>query len=144
MAITNAMCNSYKSEVLDGVHEAGDEYKIALIKSGHAGTFNKTTDNYSDLGADEVANGSGYTTGGKVLASRVVSLDGDVAITDWADPVWAAATISADGALIYNNSQSGKAVAVFAFPTQPTVSTNGSFTAVLPAAAAATALVRIA
>lgn len=143
MAVTTAMCNSYKLDGHNGVHQPGDDYKIALIKAGHAGTFGKATTNYSDLGSDEVANGNGYTTGGKSLTSRAASLDGDAAIVDFADPVWTAATISADGALIYNASRSNKAVAVFSFGGTIT-STNAAFSATIPAPAAATALVRFA
>lgn len=141
MAITTAIANSFKQEALDGVHEAGDVYKFALIKSGHAGVFNKATTNYSDLGADEVANGNGYATGGQVLAGRISALTGDVANVTWTDPLWDPATISADGGLIYNSSQGNKAVMTVSFGGT-VISTAGPFTADLPATGAA-ALLRI-
>jgi len=139
MAITAAVCNSYKKEVLDGVHEAGDTYKIALYTS--AATLSKATTAYS--ATNEVANGNGYTTGGATLAGFTTALDTDTAMLDWStDPTWPAATITARGALIYNSTQSNKAVAVLDFGADIT-STNGTFTVAFPAAAAATALVRI-
>jgi hypothetical protein len=140
-SITTALANSFKLEVLDGVHAAADVYKCALIKAGYAGTFDKTIDNYSDLGTDEVANGNGYVTGGQVLAGRVSALTGDVANVTWADPVWDPATIAADGVVIYNSSKGNKVVMVGSFGGT-VASTNGPFTADLPASGAA-ALIRI-
>jgi hypothetical protein len=144
MAITTAICNSFKTEVLNGTHASADVYKAALIKTGHAGTFSKATTNYSALGTDEVANGNGYTTGGVTLAGRAVALSTDTATLDFTDPSWSSATFSADGLLIYNSSKSNAAVAVFLFSNAPVSATNGTFTAVLPAADASNALVRIA
>jgi hypothetical protein len=140
MPITAAICNSYKTEILQGVHEAADTYKIALYPS--AATLSKATTVYSSTG--EVANGNGYTTGGATLAGFNVTLDGDTAILDWTtDPSWAAATITARGALIYNSTQANKAVAVLDFGSDIS-STAGTFTVTLPAPAAATGLLRIA
>lgn len=138
MAITTAICNSFKQEILQGVHEAGDTYKIALF-SGTA-TLNKSTTAYGTTG--EVS-GTGYTAGGQALTGFAVTLDGDTACVDFDDPVWSNATITAGGALIYNASQSNKAVAVYSFGGDVS-STNADFTAQMPAAAAATALIRIA
>jgi hypothetical protein len=139
MAITAAICNSFKQEILQGVHEASDEYMIALYPS--SATLSKATTAYSSSG--EVANGNGYDTGGKLLVGFSVTLDGDTAILDWTtDPSWAAATITARGALIYNSSQSNKAVAVLDFGGDIS-STAGTFTVTLPAPAAATGLIRI-
>lgn len=140
MAITTAICNSFKKEILEGVHEASDTYKMALYTS--AATLNKSTTAYSST--NEVANGNGYTTGGVTLSGYTTALDTDTAYIDWTtDPSWAAASITARGCLIYNASQSNKAVAVYDFGADIT-STNGTFTVTLPAAAAATALVRVA
>ena len=139
MAITAAICNSFKQEILQGVHEAADTYKIALYPS--TATLSKATTVYSSTG--EVANGNGYTTGGATLAGFSVTLDGDTAILDWTtDPSWAAATITARGALIYNATQGDKAVAVLDFGSD-IASTAGTFTVTLPAPAAATGLIRI-
>lgn len=137
MAITNAVCNSYKLELIDGVHLAADVLKIALFTS--AATLNKSTTVYA--ATNEVV-GTGYTAGGATLAGRASSLDGDAAIVDFIDPAWAAATITARGALIYNSTRSNKAVAVLDFGSDIT-STAGTFTVVLPAPVAATALLRI-
>lgn len=143
MSITTAVSNQCKQDWLNGVHQPGDTYKAALIKTGHAGTFDKNTDNYSDLGADEVANGNGYTTGGKTLTGFSVGITGDVAHLSFDDPAWTAATFSADGLLIYNSSKSNKVLGVHAFPNAPVAATNGTFTADLPAPGAS-ALLRIA
>jgi len=97
------------------------------------------------LSTNEVANGNGYTTGGFTMAGRAVSLSGSTAIIDWTtDPNWSAATFSADGMLIYNSSKSNKAVAVYLFSNAPVSATAGTFTAVLPAADASNAIVRLA
>lgn len=137
MAITQALCNSYKQEVLQGVHEAADTYKIALFTS--AATLDKTTTAYS---ATNEVSGTGYSAGGVALSGYTTGLSGDTAYIDFADPSWAAASITARGAVIYNSSQSNKAVAVLDFGADFT-STAGTFTVVLPAAGA-TAIVRIA
>jgi hypothetical protein len=138
MAITAAICNSYKQEILQGVHEAGDTYKIALFTS--AATLSKATTAYA--ATNEVANGNGYTTGGATLAGFTVSIATDTAYLDWTtDPSWAAATFTARGALIYNSTQTDKAVAVLDFGADITA-TAGTFTVTFPAAGA-TALIRI-
>lgn len=134
MAITTAMCNSYKQELLDGIHQAADVYKIALIKAGAAGTFGKATTNYSALGTDE-ATGTGYVAGGNTLTGYTNALTVDTASIDWADSVWSAASISADGALIYNSTRANKAVAVLAFADTsaiPVTSTGAAFTVTIP------------
>lgn len=139
MAITQAFCNSYKLEILQGVHEAADTYKIALYVS--AATLNKSTTVYA--ATNEVV-GTGYTVGGATLSGFSVTLDTDTAMLDWTtDPTWPAATITARGALIYNSTQGNKAVAVLDFGSDIT-STNGTFTVQLPAPAAATGLIRVA
>lgn len=139
MAITAAICNSYKEEILQGVHDSGDTYKIALYTSSAA--LSKATTAYTASG--EVASGGGYTTGGQTLVGFDVTLDGDTAILDFTtDPTWPAATITARGALIYNSSKTNKAVAVLDFGSD-IVSTDGTFTVTFPAAAAATGLICI-
>ena len=139
MAIVTAVCNSFKKEILEGVHEAADVYKIALYTS--AATLNKSTTAYS--ATNEVA-GTGYTAGGATLSGYTTALDTDTAYIDWTvDPTWSTATITARGALIYNSTQANKAVATYDFGSDIT-STAGTFTVTLPAAAAATATVRVA
>lgn len=142
--ITTAICDSFKQEALDGVHLAADEYRIALIKPSPTGTFGQATTNYSELGADEVAAGNGYTQGAKVLAGRVSSLANHVAFLNFTNPVWANSTIVASGALIFNATRGNKAVAVYLFTNAPVTSTNGNFTGTMPAADSANAVVRLA
>lgn len=139
MAITQAMCSSFKQELLGGIHDLDtDTIRIALYTS--AATLGAATTAYS--ATNEVV-GSGYTAGGNALTSPVISLDGTTAIVDFADTTWPAATITARGALIYNASKANRAIAVLDFGSDK-VSTDGDFTVVMPAAAAATAIVRIA
>ena len=142
MAITTAMCNSFKQELLGGVHDLDtDTLKVALIKQSPTGTFGAGTTNYSDLTTDE-ATGTNYTSGGQELDSPVISLSSGTAFVDFADEVFSNLTISADGALIYNASQGNKAVAVFDFGGTVT-STSGDFTLVFPTADASNAVIRI-
>jgi hypothetical protein len=142
MAITTAMCNSFKEELLGGVHDLDtDTLKVALIKESPTGTFGAATTNYSDLSTDE-ATGTNYTAGGQSLDSPTISLSGGTAFVDFADEVFSNLTISADGAIIYNASQGNKAVAVFDFGGTVT-STSGDFTLVFPTADASNAVIRI-
>lgn len=142
MAITTAMCNSFKEELLGGVHDLDtDTLKVALIKQSPTNTFGAATTNYSDLSTDE-ATGTNYTAGGQSLDSPTISLSGGTAFVDFADEVFSNLTISADGALIYNASQGNKAVAVFDFGGTVT-STSGDFTLVFPTADASNAVIRI-
>lgn len=142
MAITTAMCNTFKQELLGGVHDLDtDSLKIALIKASPVGDYDASTTNYSDLGADE-ATGTNYTAGGQALDSATITLSGTTAFVDFADEVFSNLTISADGALIYNTSQANKAIAVFSFGTTVT-STAGDFTVIFPAADASNAVIRI-
>lgn len=138
MAITAAVCTSYKQEVMQGVHEAADTYKIALYTS--TATLSGATTAYS---ATNEVSATGYTAGGATLSGFSVTVDGTTAILDFADPAWTNSTITARGALIYNSTQGNKAVAVLDFGGDIT-STNDTFTVTFPAAAAATGLVRIA
>jgi hypothetical protein len=152
MAITTAMCNSFKQELLGGVHDLDtDTIKIALIKVSHSGTYGAGTTNYSDLtGATDEAVGTNYTAGGQGLdvpndeGSSIISLDtgNNTAFLNFRDEVFANLTISAVGAIIYNSSKSNKAIALFDFGGTVT-STSGDFTIVFPAAAHNTAVVRI-
>jgi hypothetical protein len=145
MAITTAMCNSFKQELLGGVHDLDtDVLKIALIEDTPSGTYDASTTNYSNVtvNSDEAV-GTNYVTGGNTLGSAVIALDGSTATVDFADTTWASATVSADGCIIYNTSQGNAAVAVIDFGGTKT-STNGDFTIQLPAADASNAIVRIA
>ena len=139
MAITQAMCSSFKSELFGGVHDIDtDTIKIALFTS--AATLSAATTAYST--SDEVV-GTGYTAGGNTLTGAAISLDGTTAIVDFADSTWAAATITARGALIYNASKADRAIAVLDFGSDKS-STAGDFSISFPAPAAATAILRVA
>ena len=145
MAITTALCNSFKEELLGGVHDLDtDTIKVALIKDTPTGTYNKSTTNYSDVTGDsDEVTGTGYTAGGNTLTSPVISLDGDTAIVDFADTTWSTATIAADGCIIYNSTASGAAIAVINFGGTVT-STAGDFIVSFPTADASDAIIRIA
>lgn len=142
MAITTAMCTSFKKEVLEALHDfnatSGSVFKIALYTS--AATLDATTTAYSTT--NEVV-GTGYTAGGVTLTNVDPTTSGTTAFADFADATWASATITAAGALIYNSSQSNKAVAVLSFGGDKT-STNGDFVIQFPAADASNAIIRIA
>ena len=144
MAITTAMCNTFKQELLGGVHDLDtDSLKVALIKASPSGTYGAATANYSDVtGNSDEASGTNYSAGGQVLDSASITLSGTTAFVDFADEVFSNLTISADGAIIYNSSQSNKAIAVFNFGSTVT-STAGDFTVVFPTADASNAVIRI-
>ena len=145
MAITTAMCNSFKTELLGGLHDLDtDSIKLALIKASPSGTYNTNTTNYSNVtGNSDEASGTGYSAGGQVLDGAAISLSGDTAIVDFTDEVFSDVTVSADGCIIYNTSNSNSAIAVIDFGG--TVSaTAGDLTIEFPAAGASTAVIRIA
>jgi hypothetical protein len=142
--ITTAMCNSFKQELLGGVHDLDTHtLKIALIKPSPTGSFSKATTNYTDLTANsDEATGTNYSAGGQALDSPVISLSGDTALVDFADEVFSNLTITAAGALLYNSSASNKAIAVFSFGSN-VASTAGDFTVIFPTADASNAVIRI-
>ena len=145
MAITSAICTSFKQELLVGTHNftatSGNTFKIALYTSSAslgAGTTAYSTSN-------EITNSSGtaYTAGGATLTSVTPTTDSTTAVCDFSDVSFSSATFTANGALIYNDTQSDKAVAVIAFGGDKTV-TSGTFTIQFPAADASNAIIRIA
>jgi len=145
MAITTAMCTSFKQELLGGIHDLDtDSIKLALIKATPTGTYGAATTNYSDVtGNSDEASGTNYSAGGQVLDGATISTDGTTAIVDFTDEVFADVTVSADGCIIYNASQGNKAVCVIDFGG--TVSaTAGDLTIEFPAADASNAVIRIA
>lgn len=151
ISLTNAMPTSFKVELFKGLHDftasTGDTFRIALFKSAAAGagTYGATTTNYSDMtgNSDEVANGSGYTTGGEDLTSVTPTSDSTTAICDFDNVTWTGATFTSCGALIYNTDNSNSACAVLTFGGDQQV-TSGDFQVQFPTAAAATAIIRIA
>lgn len=140
MAITQAMCTSFKVDLLDAEHDFGvDTFKIALYTS--SATLDATTTAYS---ATNEASGTGYTAGGNILTvSTLPTSSGTTAYLSFSNTTWSAATITARGALIYNSSKSNKAVAVLDFGADKT-STAGDFTINFPTADASNAIIRIA
>lgn len=149
MAITQAMCTSFKVQILNGIHAFGttvvragttaDTFKIALYTS--SATLGATTTAYS--GTNEVS-GTNYTPGGNTLTTIAPTSSGTTAYLDFNDTTWSASTITANGCLIYNDTQTGDpAVAVLAFGGDKT-STAGDFTIQFPTADATNAIIRIA
>ena len=151
MAIAQAMCTSFKKELLQGVHNfknsGGDTFKLALFAEGSGGKSSTT----ATLGASttalvttgEVASSGTYATGGGTLTRVDPTTSGTTAFTDFSDLSFTTATITAMGALIYNSSDSNKAVAVLDFTSNKT-STAGTFTIQFPTADASNAIIRIA
>ena len=142
--ITTAMCNSFKQELLGGVHDLDTHtLKIALIKPSPTGSFGAATTNYSQLtGSSDEATGTNYSAGGQTLDSATITLSGTTAFVDFADEVFSNLTITAAGALLYNTSASNKAIAVFSFGSN-VASTAGDFTVIFPTADASNAVIRI-
>jgi hypothetical protein len=144
MAFTgNFMPTSFKVQLLNGLQNfSANTFKIALYTS--SATLDANTTAYST--SNEVATGGNYVAGGNTLSVSTTPTDGGSGTTayiDFADTTWSAATITARGALIYNNSQANSAVAVLDFGSDKT-STDGDFTVQFPAATNTTAIIRIA
>ena len=156
MAHTQAVTTSFKSELLQGIHNfhngsgggtttstgTGNTFKIALYTS--SSTMSASTTAYTTT--NEVS-GTNYSAGGNTLTNVDPSTSGTTALTDFADTTWSSATITANGALIYNSSttagSANRAVVVLAFGGDKT-STAGDFTVTFPAADASNAIIRIA
>jgi len=145
MAITSAVCNSFKTEVLRAIHnftQGGNSFKLALYTS--SATLNKSTTAYAST--NEISNtaGSAYSAGGKALTNVTPALSGDTACCDFADISFTSASFTANGCLIYNDTASGDpAVCAIAFGGDKTVS-SGTFTIQFPTADASNAILRIA
>ena len=144
MAITQAMCNSFKQELLEGVHNfknsGGDTFKLALFTS--SASLDSTTTAYSS--SNEVGNSGTYSAGGGSLTRVDPSLKStSTATTDFSDISFTSATITARGALIYNSSDSDKAVCVLNFGSDKS-SSSGTFQVVFPTNDASNAIIRIA
>ena len=142
MAISTAFCTSFKQGLMQGLHDfdnpGGNTFKIALYTS--SATLGASTTAYS---ATNEVSGTGYTAGGNTLTSVTPTTSGTTAYTDFADTTWSNATITANGALIYNANSSNASCVVLAFGSDKT-SSNGDFTIVFPTANATDAIIRIA
>ena len=141
MAITQALCTSFKQELVTGVHDftagTGDTFKIALYTN--SATLDASTTQYTTN--DEIS-GDGYTAGGAPLISVTPAIFGSVAICDFDDVTWNSATFVTRGALIYNSSKSDKAVCVLDFGADKPVNT-GDFSIIFPEPDNLNAIIRI-
>ena len=140
MAITQAMATSFKVQLLNGQQNfSADTFKLALYTS--SATINENTTAYTS--SNEVPSTGNYSAGGNTLTVSVTPTNsGNVAYISFANTSWANATITAAGALIYNNSQSNAAVCVLNFGGDKT-STNGTFAVNFPTADASNAIIRL-
>ena len=149
MAITQAVCNSFKVEILKGLHNftatTGNTFKLALFDN--EASLNASTTTYA-TSADEVADSGTYSEGGGALTSVTPTLSSDTAVCDFADISFTSATISAQAAVIYNSSTvsgltTNASVCILDFGGVKT-STAGTFTITFPAAESTAAILRIA
>ena len=142
MAITSAICTSFKQELLVATHNftasTGDTFKLALYTS--SATLGATT---TACTTTEEVSGTNYTAGGGTLTSVTPTTSGTTAVCDFADLTFGTATITARGCLIYNDTDSDKAVAAIDFGGDKT-STAGDFTIVFPSPTATGAIIRLA
>ena len=147
MTISSAVCNSFKQEILVGTHNftvlgsGGNAFKLALYTS--SASLGAGTTAYATTNEISNTSGSAYTAGGKSIVSVTPVLSGSTAVCDFADISFTSASFTANGCLIYNDTQADKAVCVVAFGSDKTVS-SGTFTIQFPAADASNAIVRIA
>ncbi len=140
----NYMCTSFKQELMVGTHNfttsTGDSFKLALYDNN--ASFDASTTAYT--ASNEVANSGTYTAGGGALTNVTPTTSGTTALTDFADLTFTSATITARGALIYNDTAAGDpSVIVLDFGSDKS-STSGDFQIVFPAADASNAIIRIA
>lgn len=150
MAITQAMCTTFKKEILTATHNfatGGNAFKLALYaigaggKAGTTATLGAATTVYVTTG--EVANSGSYVAAGGALTKVAPSNAGTTGITDFGNISFTTASITARGALIYNSTNGNKAVAVLDFGSNKT-SSSGTFTIQFPVADASNAIIRIA
>jgi hypothetical protein len=153
MAITTALSNAFKLELLKGNHDFdNDTFRVALIKENPTGTYDATTVAYTDLGSDQ-ASGTGYTstfdtisTGAQAaIATGYPQMDGTTAVMDFDDAVFTNVTVQADGCILYNPNADSSANVIAVFDFGGTVSaTAGDFTIQFPAPGASTSILRLA
>ena len=152
MAITSAICSSFKQELLEGKHDfqtsgnGGHSFKIALYTS--SASLGAATTAYSTSNEITNTSGSAYSAGGAALTNTGVGLTSTTAFTDFSDVSYTSASFTANGALIYNTTTDGgsgttNAVAVIAFGSDKTA-TNGTFTIQFPANDSSNAIIRLA
>ena len=138
MAVTQALCTSFKLELLSATHDFdNDTFKLALYTS--SATLNADTTAYTTAGE---TSGTGYTAGGEDLTVALTAISGTSAYVDFDDVSWSAATFTARGGLVYNSSKSDKAVAVIDFGSDKAVS-GGTLTVQFPNPATAVPVILI-
>ncbi len=141
MAITQALATSFKQELLVGTHDftvtTGDVFKLAMYTS--SATLNAATTVYS---ATNEVSGAGYSAGGNTLTNVTPVISGTTAFLDFADTTFAASTLTARGALIYNSTDGDRAIAVLDFGTDK-VTVASDFTIAFPTADALNAIIRL-
>jgi hypothetical protein len=136
--LTAGMCNSFKEELLEGIHNfTTDTFKAALYTN--SATLGPSTTVYT---TSNEASGGGYTAGGNTLSGASVALSQGIAYVDFSDTTWTSGSFTARAALIYNSSKANRAVAVYVFDEVKTVS-SGNFQLQFPAASPTEAVVRI-
>ena len=142
MAISSTLTTSFKKELLEAVHNfsasGGNSFKLALYTS--SASLSASTTAFTTTGQ---SSGTNYTSGGAALTNIAPTSSGTTGFTDFADLTFGTATVTARGCMIYNDTNSDKSVATIDFGGDKT-STAGDFTIVFPAAAASTAIIRIA
>ena len=146
MAISTALCSSFKQELLQGIHNfSSHTFKLALIKAGESGTYGAASTNYSNItgNSDEQGNTGTYSAGGATLTGTTINLTNTTAHIDFNNPQFTSATIDANGCMIYNSSASNKAVCVISFGSTQS-SDNGTFTITMPADGESTSIIRVA
>ena len=146
MAITQALPNSFKKQLLDGDQDftspagTGDRFKLALYVS--TATLGAATTSYTTSGEVSSGGGSGYTTGGKALVNSGTSVVSTKAFTNFSNLSFTSVTLTARGCLIYNTSFNNSAVAVLNFGADKTA-TSGTFTIQFPAFTSSAAIIQI-
>lgn len=150
MAFTgNYMTTSFKQQLLEGVHDfrssGGDTFYMALYTN--SATLDASTTAYTTSGETTNTSGSAYVAGGQALSNVNPTTGGTTAFTDFADEVWATASFTARGAMIYNttpaHTYSNPSVVILDFGSDKTASA-GDFTVIFPTADASNAIIRIA
>jgi hypothetical protein len=141
MAITSAICNSFKQEILVEGHNltnGADTIKLALYTS--SATLGAGSTVYVTTGQ---SSGTNYTAGGSNLTNVTPALSGSTAVCDFSDLTFSDASVTARGCLLYNSTNSNKAICAIDFGGDKT-STAGDFTVVFPSASSSAAIIRLA
>ena len=150
MAITSAICTSFKQELLVGTHNftatTGNTFKIALYTS--SATLGAGTTAFSTTNEITNSSGTAYTAGGATLTSVTPTTSGTTALCDFADVSYTDASFTANGALIYNTTTGSAtgttdAICAIAFGSDKTA-TAGTFTIQFPANDSSNAIIRLA